>query len=158
MYLWRKVIIAQLFIFIVILGLATIECVASETRGSGQGVMRRVLWTVAAYHITPTAKWGEDQAKEMIFKPLDITPSSIYFYDRSCHGVTFHHQVVDTVKYLNEKYQITPQSLNIKDKTIKVITTNCQLDGFSEYIRLGDRRLIVTINGVLFIFNPKLSY
>ncbi|MDH3349595.1 MAG: hypothetical protein OEM02_16030 [Desulfobulbaceae bacterium] len=158
MYFFGKFIVVYLFLLILILGQFTVECWASETRGSGQGVMRRVLWTVAAYHITPTAKWGEDQANEMIFKPLDITPSSIYFDDRSCHGVTFHYQVVDTVDYFNEKYQTFPQSLNIKDKTIKVITTNCQLDGFSEYIRLGDRRLIVTINGVLFIFNPKLSY
>ena len=146
------------FLVLIIFVLFADGSMASEKRGIGQGVSMRVLWTVAEYHITPNAKWGEDQAKELLFKPLDLTPSSINFAGRSCHGVTFKHEIVDIAQYLNDKYQITSQLLSIKGKNAKVITTNCQLEGFSEYIRLADRRLIVRINGVIFIFNPRVFY
>jgi hypothetical protein len=69
----------------------------------------------------------------------------------------FTRRIVYTDKYLTERYQATPQLLGIADKTIQVITTDCQLPGFSEYIRLPDRRLIVWIKGVFFFFEPKVN-
>ena len=122
------------------------------------GVTMRVLWTVSAYHIGKSAVWGKTEAHNMLFKPLDINTSSITFDGQTCHDVTFETEIVDAAKYLVERYQTTPQTFNFEEKTLKVIKTNCCLPGFSEYMRLMDRRLIVPINGVLFVFEPAVNY
>jgi len=122
------------------------------------GMAMRVLWTVSAYHIGKNAAWGKAEARNMLFKPLDINTSSITFDGQTCRDVTFETEIVDAAQYLVEKYQATPQSFNLEEKTLKVIKTNCCLPGFSEYMRLRDRRLIVPINGVLFVFEPAVNY
>jgi hypothetical protein len=122
------------------------------------GVTMRVLWTVSAYHIGKNAAWGKTEAQGMLFKPLDISTSTITFDGQTCHDVTFETEIVDSVQYLAERYQTTPQTFNFEEKTLKVIKTNCCLPGFSEYMRLRDRRLIVPINGVFFVFEPAVNY
>ena len=118
----------------------------------------RVLWTVSAYHIGKNAAWGKAEAQDMLFEPLDITASSITFDGQTCQDVTFETENVDAAKYLAERYQTTPQTIGFEEKTLKVIKTDCFLPGFSEYMRLRDRRLIVPINGVLFFFEPAVNY
>ena len=132
-----------------------LEHLASDADG---GMKMRVLWTVSAYHIGKSAVWGKTEAKSMLFKPLDINTSTITFDGQTCHDVIFKSEIVDAAQYLAEKYQTTPQTLGFEEKTLKVIKTNCCLPGFSEYMRLMDRRLIVPINGVLFVFEPTVNY
>lgn len=124
--------------------------------GTGKGM--RVLWTVSTYKIGFGGEWGENEARSMLFKPLDIRSSSITFNGQTCQGISFTSEIVDTNKYLSERYQTTPQMLDISEETIKVIKTDCRLPGFSEYIRLMDRRLIVWIEGVFFVFEPAVNY
>jgi len=118
----------------------------------------RVLWTVSDYHIGENAVWGKPEAQKMLFKPLNINKSSITFDGETCHNVTFETKLVDAAMYLAERYHATPETFNLVEKTLKVIKTNCWLPGFSEYIRLIDRRLIVPINGILFVFEPAVTY
>ena len=152
---------------LLLLGALVPFCKASDKRpnsveysaaGANAGVAIRVLWTVSAYHIGKSAVWGKTEAQGMLFKPLDITTSSITFDGQTCHDLTFEPEIVDAAQYLAERYQTTPQTLGFEEKTLKVIKTNCCLPGFSEYMRLRDRRLIVPINGVLFVFEPMVNY
>lgn len=122
------------------------------------GMELKVLWTVSFYHIGKNATLSENEAKNMLFKPLHIDASSITFAGQSCRNITFQSETVDTLPYLSSKYQVEPQVLGYKGATVKVVRTNCQLEGFSEYIRLADRRLVVSIQGVLFIFAPRMDY
>ena len=121
------------------------------------GTSMRVLWTVSAYKIGFGGEWGDNEARSLLFKPLDISSSSITFNGQTCQGISFKSEMVDTEKYLSERYQTTPHMLGIPEETIQVIKTNCQLPGFSEYIRLTDRRLIVWIEGVFFVFEPFVN-
>ena len=125
---------------------------------AGEGTAMRVLWTVSAYHIGENALWGKTEARDMLFKPLDIDTTSIIFDGQTCHDVVFKVEIVETAQYLSEKHQTTPQTLGFDEKTIEVIKTNCFLPGFSEYMRLKDRKLIASINGVLFVFEPAVNY
>lgn len=134
------------------------NCLEYPAAGVKGGMAMRVLWTVSAYHIGKNAAWGKAEAHNMLFKPLDINTSSITFDGQNCHDVTFETEIVDAAKYLAEGYQTTPQTFGFEEKTLKVIKTNCWLPGFSEYMRLRDRRLIVPINGVLFVFEPAVNY
>lgn len=123
-----------------------------------QGTSLRVLWTVSSYHIMGNAAWGENQAKALLFKPLDIDATTIAFDGQTCRDVVFTSGIIDTAKYLRERYQLTAQSLGIADKTMQVVKTTCRIPGFAEYIRLSDRRLLVPIQGVLFVFTPAVNY
>lgn len=152
---------------LLLFGVLAPSCKASDKRPNSvensdavgnKGVQMRVLWTVSAYHIGKSAVWGKTEAQGMLFKPLDITASSITFDGQTCQDVTFESEIVDAAKYLTEGYQTAPQAFGFEEKTLKVIKTNCFLPGFSEYMRLRDRRLIVPINGVLFVFEPAVNY
>ena len=135
-----------------------LDCLEQPTVGAKGGASVRVLWTVSAYHIGKSAVWGKTEAQDMLFEPLDISTSSITFDGQTCQDVTFESEIVDAAKYLAEGYQTTPQTFGFEEKTLRVIKTNCFLPGFSEYMRLMDRRLIVPINGVLFVFEPAVNY
>jgi len=135
------------------------SAVKGEGRNSGeQGASLRVLWTVSGYLLGKNPVWEEKETKSLLFKPLDITPTSIDFAGQVCHDVTFITEEVEAGPYLREQLQVTPEELHIAAKTIQVIKTNCSLPGFSEYVRLPDRRLVVPMHGVLFIFEPAVNY
>ena len=118
----------------------------------------RVLWTVSEFHIGRKAEWGSEEAKRMLFKPLDVNSSSIVFDGQRCDEVTFSREEVNTAEYLEKQFQITPEELNLVNTTLTVVKTNCMLPGFKEYIRLPDRKLIVSIKGVLFVLEPVVNY
>jgi len=102
--------------------------------------------------------YTEAEARELLFKPLDITSATITFDGQTCHDVTFSSEDASAIFYLTDKYQIMPGTLGIEEQTIQVIKTNCHLPGFDEYIRLADRRLLVSIQGILFVFKAKVDY
>jgi hypothetical protein len=121
------------------------------------GISMRVLWTISSYIIGKRATWSEQDAKAMLFKPLDMTDTEIIFDSQACKDVSFQPQTVKTTDYLSNVWQTTSQSLGIVDQEMQVFKTTCSLPGFQEYMRLADGRLIVPINGVFFFFEPAVS-
>ena len=148
-------------------GAFTLSCSAGEkmpgpsvspAEPTGQGTSMRVLWTVSSYLIMHKAAWGESEARAMLFKPLDISATTITFAGQACRDVEFASETVNAEKYLRERFGVTPQSLGLEDDTMQVVRTTCSLPGFDEYVRLRDRRLLVPIQGVLFVFTPRVNY
>jgi hypothetical protein len=133
----------------------------SENYGKGlvgTGETLRVLWTVSGYKRTNAATWSEDEAKGMLFKPLDIDSSSITFDRKKCEGISFERKEVQAAEYLERTYHLTPQWLGIADDVIRVVKTNCNISGFAEYMHLKDRRVIIFINGTFLLFDPNVNY
>lgn len=125
---------------------------------SGRGVSLRVLWTISKYVIGPNAKWSEEDARKLLFKPLDIDVNSITFDGKTCRDITFKKEQVKAKEYLAQAYNTTPQALGIEVETIEVIKTNCDLPGFDRYLRLPYARLAIYIKGVFFFFEPAVNY
>jgi len=124
----------------------------------GGSVSMRVLWTVSEYRIGTNAVWGNEEARKLLFKPLDITATMIIFDGKRCRNVIFNKETAKTKEYLDKFFHITPQMLDIADETVEVIKTDCNLPGFAEYLRLRDGRLVIHINGVFFYLEPKVNY
>jgi hypothetical protein len=122
------------------------------------GVSMRVLWRISAYKVVEGAVWGEEEARKMLFKPLDIDATKITFDDKTCRSVIFKQEKVNAKEYLDRVYHTTPQTLGIEDEIVEVVKTNCDLRGFAQYIRLSDKRLIIHLNGVFFYFEPVVNY
>ena len=122
------------------------------------GVSMRVLWTVSEYKVGEGAAWGEEEARKLLFKPLDIDAARITFDGRTCRDVIFQREKVNAKEYVDRAYRTTPQALGIQEEAVEVVKTNCDLPGFAEYIRLKDRRLIIFLNGVFFYFTPAVNY
>ena len=118
----------------------------------------RPLWTVSQYILGPNATWSQKEAEDMLFKPLDIEKTGIVFNGKSCQNVTFQTESVIAVDYLKGTYNTTPQALTLTDQDIEVVKTNCDIPGFQEYIRLSDLRLIISLNGAFFFFDPNVNY
>jgi hypothetical protein len=122
------------------------------------GVSMRVLWTISKYKVGEKAVWGEEDARKLLFKPLDIDATKITFDGQTCRDVMFEREMVNVKEYLNRVYHTTPQALGIEGEVMEVVKTNCRLPGFAEYMRLRDRRLIIHLNGVFFYFEPAVNY
>lgn len=131
---------------------------AAPSEKSGQGVSLRVLWTVSSYHRLSTATMHEDDARAMLFKPLDISATAITFAGQTCRDVVSTSESIDAENYLRKRFQVTPQALGLEEKMLTVVRTTCRIPGFGEYVRLRDRRLLVPMQGVLFVFSPVVNY
>jgi len=130
----------------------------SSAGAGGSGVGMRVLWKVSDYKMGPAPVWGEKEARAMLFKPLDMTETAIIFDGKSCRNVTFKKETRKAKDYFASAFQTTPQALAIAEDVVEVITTNCDLPGFGEYLRLKDSRLVIYLNGVFFYFKPNVNY
>lgn len=130
---------------------------SSQLVGSG-GASVRVLWTISEYKMGEGAVWGEEEARKLLFKPLDIDATQITFDGKTCRNVIFQREKVNAKEYLNHVYRTTPRALGIEDEAVEVVKTNCDLPGFAEYMRLRDKRLIIHLNGVFFYFQPAVNY
>jgi len=130
---------------------------SSQFVGRG-GSSMRVLWTISGYKVGEGAVWGEEEARKLLFKPLDMDATKITFDGQTCHDVIFEKKTVTAKEYFANVYRTTPQALDIKEELIEVVKTNCNLPGFAEYIRLKDRRLMIHLNGVFFYFEPTVNY
>ena len=130
----------------------------SSPATASSGVSMRVLWTVSGYKVGDGAVWGEEEARKMLFKPLDIDASTITFDGKTCRDVIFEREKVNAKEYLNHIYHTTPEALGIEQEVVEVVKTNCDLPGFAEYMHLRDRRLIIHLNGVFFYFEPFVNY
>jgi hypothetical protein len=122
------------------------------------GVSMRVLWTVSGYKVGEGAVWGEEEARKLLFKPLDIDANKITFDGQTCRDVIFEKEKVNAKEYLDHVYHTTPRALGIEEEVVEVVKTNCDLPGFAEYMRLKERRLMIHINGVFFYFEPAVNY
>jgi hypothetical protein len=127
------------------------------TLDNGGGVTMRVLWTISGYTIGKGAAWSEQEAKALLFKPLDMNETGIIFDGKTCQGVNFQQETVNAADYLSNVWKTTPQELGIDNQDLQVFKTNCSLPGFQEYMRLPDGHLIVPINGVFFFFEPAVA-
>src|SRR5512143_1616403 len=116
----RRLIITLLFSAITCLSPASVSWSGTHmTRndsGKGQvggGESLRVLWTVSGYKRTDAATWGENEAKSMLFKPLDIDNTSITFDRKKCENISFERKAIKASEYLQRNYHVTPQWLDI---------------------------------------------
>jgi hypothetical protein len=94
----------------------------------------------------------------MLFKPVDITATSITFDGKTCQGIIFKKEHQKAKEYLESVFHITPQTLGIAEEEVEVVKTDCNLPGFAEYLRLKDRRLVIYLNGVFFHLEPAAHY
>jgi hypothetical protein len=118
----------------------------------------RVLWTVNEYKIIDKSKASERDASALLSMPLDIGETSITFDGNTCSNVSFQKHDVDSKDYFSSHFDISPQEVGVKDARVQVVRTSCGLPGFSEYVRLPNRQLIVFRNGVLLVFSPWVNY
>ncbi|MDD5033749.1 MAG: hypothetical protein PHE55_03245 [Methylococcaceae bacterium] len=118
----------------------------------------KVMWSVSGYVLGKDSDWSEDQARAMLFKPLSLEATRISFAGQTCTGLVSERSKVSAGEYLNRVYHTTPQALGIEQQELELVKTHCDIPGFREYLRLGDRRLLVYRDGVFFYFSPVLDY
>jgi len=135
-------------------GAGAVDAEPPKAAAASEGVSLRPLWAISGYFVGKNATWGEQEAKGLLFKSLDISKDSITFDGQVCKGVRFQKEMVGTINYLRNVWQVTSQELGIEDREIQVVSTNCKIAGFQEYLCLSDNRLLVPINGVFFYFEP----
>ena len=118
----------------------------------------RILWTVSQYIENPESQMSFDQIRSYLGKPLDMGESHISFAGKSCEGITIARTPAETQTFLAENFQITAENVAYYNDHLTVFTTDCHLQGFKVFARLRDRRIIVMIQGVVFLLAPNVNY
>ena len=118
----------------------------------------RVLWTVSEYKILDKSKISEHEAVAFLSKPLDINETSITFDGNTCSNIFFQKNEVDSKDYFLSHFNIMPHEIGIKDPILQVVNTSCNLPGFSEYLRLPNRQIVIFKNGIFLFFSPWVNY
>lgn len=161
----KRVAVPQVvcFMLVFIAGLLSCLRVTAQSQPAAAsagdtGVSMRVLWRVSEYKLGKDAAWGEEEARKQLFKTLDIDEKQITFDGSTCRDLIFKKELINARKYLDRAYGLSPSTLGIDNETVEIIKSNCKLPGFAEYIRLGDRRLVINIKGVFFFFEPVVNY
>jgi hypothetical protein len=134
------------------------RCPKMSLKPSGRGEEIRVLWRVSGFVLGPEAVMDRAEAERMLAKPLSISGGRIAFDQQTCEGVKSERRKERLSDYLERVYRVTPKDLDVSDEWIEVIKTDCSLPGFQEYLRLGDRRLLIRVKGVFFFLEPSVSY
>ena len=137
--------------------LFNIGCSSAKEEKQGSSLMN-IPWKLTDYIILPNATWGKSDANKLIFKEATISENSISFNNQNCKEVIFKRSPVSLGKYLSQKYHISIDAMKLKEQPVTQITTNCHLNGFSNYLQLADRRIIIFINGVAFFLVPAINY
>ena len=118
----------------------------------------RVLWRISEFKVGESAVWGQEEARTLLFMPLDIDATTIMFNGKICRDVIFEKTMVNAEEYLHRAHHTTPRAIGIEQAVVEMVKTNCNLPGFGEYMRLKDRSLIIHLNGVFFYFQPAVNY
>lgn len=140
------------------LGQVEISTQASSSESPTQSDTLRVLWTITDYILDEGASAHlEETARTLLFRPLHINETQIIFDGQTCDDVTFDRVEVGAREFFESTWGVTGEHLGINDQEITVISTTCALEGFQEYVRLQDRRLIVRIQGIFFFFEPRVQ-
>lgn len=127
-------------------------------RGTDRLDTLRVTWVVGDYRILDRAQVSDEEGVALLSRPLHIDQNSISFDGKRCEKVTFQRQQVDLPEYLRSGFAISPQDLGVTASKAQLVRTSCDLPGFSEYLHLPDRKILVFRTGVCLVFSPWVNY
>lgn len=142
--------------YIVLVPIYDHHSMAMEDPTKGESL--RVLWVVSELIPGSNPQLDEEAFRGYLGQPLDMDSSSITFAGSTCADINFKKTRGDSQTLLRKKFNVSPDLINYQDRQIILIETNCTLDGFNQFFQLKDRRLVVLIQGILFIFEPNVNY
>ena len=115
-------------------------------------------WKVTDYYILPSSKWTKSDANKLIFKEAFFTKHSISFNNQTCKAINFHRSPASLSHFLSTKYNSSTSALQLKEQEVTVISTNCKINGFKEYLQLDDGKVLFFINRVAFLLMPSVAF
>ncbi len=124
----------------------------------GAGITTRALWRIDGFLKGPDVAMTNDEILSYQGRPLDMDESSITFDGKICAPITIRRYQTDTALYFSGKLYIHQDEAEYSSPTVDVIETNCDIEGFDEFVRLNDRRLLVPVKGVVFVLEPIVNY
>ena len=141
---------------------ALVESIAIQTGEGGaagdetQPATRKVptgSWTVTDYKFGGISAWGETESEALLDTIAEIGADSIAFNGQTCEGLTFNSSLLNPVEYFDISFRILPGTIGISQAELEVITTTCDIPGFSEFMRLDNGQLVLNIEGVFFFLD-----
>ena len=78
----------------------------------------------------------------------------IMFGSRFCRSISIDRQMIPTPSFVHDMLQTKAA----ESGELQRISTDCFIEGFQEFLRLNDGRLIIVIGGVRFLLQPNVTY
>ncbi|MEE4240888.1 MAG: hypothetical protein V2I36_05450 [Desulfopila sp.] len=122
------------------------------------GITTRPLWRVDGFIPKSNSTIGKNEILSYQGRSLDMVENAITFDGRSCSPIIIKRYQADTARYLSQQLHIHPKDAEYHSPTLEVIKTNCHIEGFDEFVRLNDRRLLVPVGEVVLVFLPIVNY
>lgn len=114
-----------------------------------------IHWVATRYVLGQVAGMDETEARAVLSQAVEILPTEIRFQGKTCSNLITRSETFNATDYLVGMWQTTPQQLGIQKNDLQVITTNCDIPGFQEYVLLDGGQLGIWLDGVFFVFDPQ---
>jgi hypothetical protein len=112
-------------------------------------------WVASRYVFGQVAAMETSQADALLKQQVEILPTEIRWQGKTCTGLVTRAETFNTQDYLAGTWQTSPQALGIQQSELQVISTNCDIPGFQEYLLFGGGQLVIGLDGVFFVFDPQ---
>ncbi len=147
-------------LLVLIWSLFSISCRPTETPPppKSEATMMLMPWKLTDYYILPNAMWSKSDANKLLFKEAFMTKNSIKFNGQTCKNIRFNRSPVSLKQYLSNQYNISVEAMKLTEHKATIVSTNCNLSGFKNYLQLDDGRILIVINGVGFFLVPAMAY
>lgn len=143
----RPPLAIRLALFLKFLGILGILALVAAPLGLAAS--QSTLWRVQRVVLAPDATLSQDEAASWLDKPVRITQTSISFEGRTCR-VTPQITRVQAGVFL-AAHQMTPQELDIRDGTLDLVETGCDIPAFETMLALPEGHFVALYQGA-FIF------
>lgn len=134
---------------------------ASVGSGAERGITLRKDWALSEHKaLDPSAPAAEvaDSVRNIASQNLSIGEDYISFGSEICDAVSFRSSEIFLEDYLQDRFGIGTKYLGLPTESARLIATTCDIAGFSEYVRLNDRRLMIFRDGLFLFFRPWVFY
>lgn len=109
-------------------------------------------WTVNRYVFAGDSSISMTEAKEMVNKKAVFEGNEVRFNGATCKNPNFKVKVVDSDVYFENNYKINPNSLDINEKYLKVITVSSNNNFFDDFIQINDNLIMRYSDGLILFF------
>lgn len=112
-------------------------------------------WLVEKYYNVNNDSLGDNTAKSQIGKTVYINKNKLVLLDKVCDSPEFKIKTVDSRSFLVSKYEINPESLEINQPEVQVITATYNDNYFASFIMTDNNTILTSIDGIFYVLTRK---
>lgn len=108
------------------------------------------VWVTDKYYTGTSSAMDDKEIKDKIGKIVSFSKDKVVLYKDSCKSPKYKIKTVDTHNYFIGNYSVNPESINIYNDKVQIITISSNENFFASFVILAEDKIMTYSNGVFF--------